>query len=63
MHSTRSTRNLMAQISQIDRLMAAWKKVRANKGAAGVDLVTIRQFEANLYANLQALAEALSDAW
>jgi len=31
----------MAQISQIDHLMAAWKKVRANRGAAGVDLVTI----------------------
>ena len=61
MNDKRSTRTLMAQISQIDRLMAAWKKVRANKGAAGVDLVTIQHFEANLYANLQALAESLGE--
>jgi RNA-directed DNA polymerase len=61
MNGMRSTRTLMAQISQIDHLMAAWKKVRANKGAAGVDLVTIQQFEANLYANLQALAETLRE--
>jgi len=51
----------MPQICQIECLMAAWKRVRANKGAAGVDLMTIQHFEANLHRNLETLAEALRE--
>lgn len=34
---------------------AAWKAVRRNRGAAGIDKVSIKMFEANLDENLQAL--------
>jgi RNA-directed DNA polymerase len=37
--------NLFEQILQRDNLQAAWKRVRANKGAAGVDSMTIRLFQ------------------
>ncbi|WP_245905458.1 group II intron reverse transcriptase/maturase [Photobacterium lipolyticum] len=36
--------NLFEQILQRDNLQAAWKRVRANKGAAGVDNMTINEF-------------------
>lgn len=36
--------NLMAQITSRSSLNAAWKRVRANKGAGGVDGVTIDSF-------------------
>ena len=38
-------------------LFAAWGKVRSNKGCAGVDRVTIEDFEADLVANLFRLKE------
>jgi retron-type reverse transcriptase len=51
----------MPQICQLEHLMAAWKKVRANKGRAGVDLVTVQQFERHLVANLQTLGTLLRE--
>ena len=36
--------NLMAQISARSQLNAAWLRVRANKGAGGIDGVTIDTF-------------------
>ncbi len=40
---------------------AAWKKVRRNRGAAGIDKVSINMFEANLDENLQALTRDLKN--
>lgn len=42
-------------------LMAAWKQVRANKGAAGVDQITIAKFERDLQSNLTTLSGKLRD--
>ncbi len=42
-------------------LEKAFKAVRANRGAAGIDKVSLKMFEANLAENLQALARALKD--
>ena len=43
------------------RVHAAWKKVRRNRGAAGIDKVSINMFEANLDENLQALMRDLKN--
>jgi len=42
-------------------LMAAFKAVKANRGAAGIDKVSIKMFEANLVENLLALERMLKD--
>jgi RNA-directed DNA polymerase len=39
--------SLIDKVYRKGTLEAAWKKVRANKGAAGVDKITIKKFEAN----------------
>ena len=38
----------------------AWKRVKANRGAAGIDAESIAEFEANLVNNLYALWNRLS---
>jgi len=38
--------NLLEQVLQSENLQAAWKRVRANKGAAGIDGMTIDEFPA-----------------
>ncbi len=53
--------SLMDRISSVESLMAAWRQVRANRGAGGVDLVTIQKFEADLEGNLSALSSALKE--
>ncbi len=35
---------LLEQIVTRDNLTRAWKRVKANKGAAGVDAITVRDF-------------------
>jgi group II intron reverse transcriptase/maturase len=40
---------------------AAWKAVKRNRGAAGIDKVSVKMFEANLEENLQALMRDLKD--
>jgi RNA-directed DNA polymerase len=42
-------------------LRAAFKSVKRNRGAAGIDKVSIKMFEANLVDNLRALLQDLKD--
>ena len=42
-------------------LHTAFKAVKRNRGAAGIDKVSLKMFEANLLANLSALERALKD--
>ena len=42
-------------------LLAAFKAVKRNRGAAGIDKVSIKMFERNLVENLQALERSLKD--
>lgn len=46
-------------ICTLENLYAAWRKVRANGGASGIDAVSIKQFEQNLQANLTELSRSL----
>ena len=52
---------LIDRISHSASLIAAWKQVRANRGAGGVDLVTIQKFEADLERNLSGLSATLRE--
>ena len=40
-------------------LLAAFKAVKRNRGAAGIDKVSVKMFDANLAENLSALERAL----
>jgi len=42
-------------------LLQAWRRVRANRGAAGVDQVTLAEFERDLQSNLDALSARLRE--
>ena len=53
--------SLTTQLCQPETLHAAWRKVRANKGAPGSDGVTIQQFEANLAKHLRQLSRELAE--
>ena len=53
--------SLATQLCQPETLHAAWRKVRANKGAPGSDGVTIQQFEANLAKHLRQLSRELAE--
>lgn len=46
-------------ICSAENLYAAWRKVRANRGAGGVDAVSLKDFEKNLHDNLQELSRNL----
>ena len=43
------------------RMVQAFKAVKQNRGAAGIDKVSISMFEANLVENLTALMRDLKD--
>ncbi|MCP5023499.1 MAG: group II intron reverse transcriptase/maturase, partial [bacterium] len=45
----------------LERGLLAFKAVKRNRGAAGIDKVSIEMFEANLHENLTALARDLKD--
>ena len=53
--------SLATQLYQPETLQAAWRKVRANKGAPGSDGVTIQQFEADLTKHLRQLSREISE--
>ncbi len=50
---------LLRQVASFEWLHSAWRKVRANRGAAGIDAVSVREFERNLMANLSELSRNL----
>ncbi len=51
--------DLARQMSSLDNLMRAWRRVKANGGGPGVDGESLQAFEANLKSNLEALRAAL----
>src|SRR5947209_5131890 len=51
--------NLFRQIAAAQSLYQAWRKVRANRGAAGVDAMSLQAFEAGLDAHLRELSRSL----
>lgn len=51
--------SLFQHIVSVPSLYQAWRKVRANRGAAGVDAISLDEFEANLTANLRELSRNL----
>jgi RNA-directed DNA polymerase len=52
---------LVDKVYALRNLQAAFAKVKANRGAAGVDNRTIEMFEQHLESNLEKLARALKD--
>lgn len=50
---------LFMEVTSKPQLLRAWRKVRANRGAAGIDAITIRRFERNLDLNLGELSRNL----
>lgn len=53
--------HLMAQIATEENLYQAWRKVRSNKGSAGVDTISIQAFEAKLGEHLADLRRRLQE--
>lgn len=53
--------SVYGQILNRKALDEAWKHVKANKGAEGVDRVTIQDFDKNLDENLDALLKSLKE--
>lgn len=49
----------LRQIASMQSLSIAWRKVRANRGAAGIDAISLREFERHLEANLLELSRNL----
>ncbi|WP_059103155.1 group II intron reverse transcriptase/maturase [Shouchella shacheensis] len=47
------------QILKYEKLETAWKQVKANKGAPGIDGETIKEYDRHSYKNLHALLEKL----
>jgi RNA-directed DNA polymerase len=52
---------LMDKVCARPTLRAAFTRVKANRGAAGVDQVTVAMYEARLEANLTALSQSVRD--
>ncbi len=54
--------SLMDKVYALPNLRKAFARVKANGGAAGVDHVTVQEFEQHLDANLEKLARMLRDS-
>ncbi|KCZ73266.1 Retron-type reverse transcriptase [Candidatus Methanoperedens nitroreducens] len=52
---------LIHKVWEQENLVKAWESVRANKGSAGIDGVTIEQFEQNLQQNLAEIQRLLKE--
>jgi RNA-directed DNA polymerase len=52
---------LIDKVYALPNLRRAFERVKANDGAAGVDHVTVEEFERDLEANLEKLARSLAD--
>jgi group II intron reverse transcriptase/maturase len=55
----RKAHSLIDKVYRWDNLVAAWKRVRANKGSHGLDRVTIRHFEADRDTHLREIQRKL----
>jgi RNA-directed DNA polymerase len=53
--------SLIDKVYALPNLRQAFARVKANHGAAGVDHVTVEEFERDLEANLEKLSQALAD--
>jgi RNA-directed DNA polymerase len=53
--------SLMDKVYSRANLRAAFKRVKANRGAAGVDHISVTQFEANLDKELEKLHKSLKN--
>jgi len=56
---SRKMGSFLQQIAQLDNLSAAFAKVKANKGAAGIDRISVAAFETNLERELASLRKRL----
>jgi retron-type reverse transcriptase len=54
-------RNLFEKLHSIEFLNKGFKAVKKNKGAPGIDDVTIQDFEVDLDRNLRQLTEEIKD--
>jgi RNA-directed DNA polymerase len=53
--------SLMDKVYSVANLRKAFERMRANGGAAGVDHITVEEFERHLEANLEKLSQGLKD--
>jgi RNA-directed DNA polymerase len=53
--------SLMDKVYPVPNLRKAFERVKANGGVAGVDHITVEEFERHLEANLEKLSQALKD--
>ena len=53
--------SLMDKVYKSDNLQSAYREVAANKGAPGVDHITIEDFTAGLQRNIDKLEQQLRD--
>lgn len=59
LNNGKTTSLLFQQISNVNSLYKAWRKVRANRGAPGSDAISILAFEKDLQRNLAELSRNL----